>query len=125
MADVREYISDDCDIEENRLRIYQGENGDWYVQICRPGERIGVAVRITTSGTRHHGVAVAVKRLFDTMPLAGREEPVCTGIAATWCPVHGDCTCPWGDDNYFREENPACPLHGPSSTHPVMEVPHG
>jgi hypothetical protein len=19
---------------------------------------------------------------------------VCTGIAASWCPIHGDCTCP-------------------------------
>ena len=48
----REYMSDDVDIAPNRLRIDQGGNGDWYLAILRPGERMGVAVRVTTSGTR-------------------------------------------------------------------------
>jgi hypothetical protein len=126
MADVHEYVSDDCDIEENRLRVYQGENGDWYVQICKPGERIGVAVRVTTSGVRHPGVALAVKRLHDVMPRAGREEPECTGLTASWCPIHGECNCLKYEDGERDEyENTSCPLHGPSSTHPIEEVARG
>lgn len=67
----------------------------------------------------------------------------CTGIAASWCPVHGDCTCP--RDEYGEIESHyegglvrihgsrligwsetaihvthwamACPLHGQSSEH--------
>lgn len=46
----------------------------------------------------------------------------CTGVAAVWCPIHGDCTCRkrlkasgasgefWGRDD--------CPLHGTASSHP-------
>jgi hypothetical protein len=43
----------------------------------------------------------------------------CTGWAASWCPVHGDCSCPrdrdggrsWGD---YDED---CPLHGDGAEH--------
>jgi hypothetical protein len=49
-------------------------------------------------------------------------EPRCTGVAARWCPVHGDCTCPYteqeleaaGESGY---EDPECPLHGRASDH--------
>lgn len=65
----------------------------------------------------------------------------CTGIAASWCPVHGDCTCPRNDDGeivwHFEggyvfvaghrawsetarsvvDHDPACPLHALSSPH--------
>lgn len=65
----------------------------------------------------------------------------CTGLAASWCPVHGDCTCPRnGDGEVFWEwepgvvsfhgfpawsetakivthEDPACPLHALTSLH--------
>lgn len=51
-----------------------------------------------------------------------REEP-CTGLAASWCPNCGDCTCPvvveedgttgWPD----ARDDPACGLHGAASTH--------
>lgn len=46
-------------------------------------------------------------------------EPLeCTGIAACWCPIHGDCIC---RDNAAEDgewsENPACPLHGLTSNH--------
>lgn len=38
----------------------------------------------------------------------------CTGVSATWCPVHGDCACP--DIEEARcDEN--CPLHNSRSTH--------
>jgi hypothetical protein len=46
----------------------------------------------------------------------------CTGLAASWCPVHGDCCCPCGDQlpSGVRGElnDPRCPLHAPTSTHP-------
>lgn len=55
----------------------------------------------------------------------------CTGMAATWCPIHGDCTCPWvkGDEpsdgfdpDAVRDLNSeTCPLHSSASTH--AEVP--
>jgi hypothetical protein len=37
----------------------------------------------------------------------------CTGISATWCPVHGDCTCRDPDD----KNDDDCPLHAAASTH--------
>lgn len=49
----------------------------------------------------------------------------CTEISAVWCPIHGDCICPVGesgehitmDGECYGMDNPACPLHGPSSIH--------
>lgn len=35
-----------------------------------------------------------------------------TGTMATWCPVHGQCTCP-----EHSLDDPACPLHAPESKH--------
>lgn len=46
-----------------------------------------------------------------------------TGIAASWCPVCGACTCPWALDwrglpcKPDRGSDPRCPLHGLDSTH--------
>jgi hypothetical protein len=51
------------------------------------------------------------------------ESTSCTGLTATWCPVHGDCRCPHvyyadGDEPQGRTLNdPACPLHAVSSSH--------
>lgn len=33
----------------------------------------------------------------------------CTGLAAAWCPIHGDCICDRGD---HLEQDDDCPLHG-------------
>lgn len=44
-----------------------------------------------------------------------RDDQKCTGLSASWCPIHGDCLCdPQRDDglNY-----PDCPLHGIDSAH--------
>lgn len=41
------------------------------------------------------------------------EASECTGLTATWCPVHGDCTCPEGE----YDEMGGCPLHGSMSNH--------
>ena len=63
MQKERVYRSDDRDIEgcDNELVVFAGENGDWYVAVRTTGERIGKAVRITTSGT---------PRGFERMPRA-------------------------------------------------------
>lgn len=37
----------------------------------------------------------------------------CTGVAASWCPVHGDCKCPDGPER----NDAACPLHKAESGH--------
>lgn len=54
--------------------------------------------------------------------LAALAPQVCTGLAATWCPVHGDCLCPprpagEGAPGERSLEDPMCPLHGDASTH--------
>lgn len=46
----------------------------------------------------------------------------CTGITASWCPVHGDCTCPRKIAWEREEEDPRCPLHSLSSDHADFEL---
>lgn len=43
--------------------------------------------------------------------------PLCTGVTATWCPVHGDCTCPPDPDPLYLNAD-GCPLHDTASAHP-------
>jgi len=45
-----------------------------------------------------------------------RPRLACTGVAAVWCPIHGDCWC-------FFDGKGDCPLHAPSSTHADPEQP--
>ena|SRR5688572_26032182 len=50
------------------------------------------------------------------------QEVTCSGVAAVWCPIHGECTCSHvvnahGDWYGRGRENPKCPLHGRDSTH--------
>ena len=37
----------------------------------------------------------------------------CSGVAAVWCPIHGDCTCPDREDLNDID----CPLHSHRSEH--------
>lgn len=50
----------------------------------------------------------------------------CTGMAATWCPTHGDCSCPPRyphDPSSERTlDDPRCALHGDASSHAAAEV---
>ena len=42
----------------------------------------------------------------------------CTGIAASWCPNHGDCSCPTDENgNRWDLNGRTCPLHGEDSDH--------
>lgn len=47
-------------------------------------------------------------------------KPECTGISASWCPNHGDCTCERGIDGDCDFGAPMCPLHGDFSTHCII-----
>jgi hypothetical protein len=57
----------------------------------------------------------------------------CTGVTATWCPVHGDCTCPVEPQTGDRPalDSDGCPLHDTSSAHGerhascLLYAPHG
>lgn len=42
------------------------------------------------------------------------ERDRCTGLAASWCPIHGDCTCP---DRERAMDSEHCPLHSRTSDH--------
>jgi len=47
-------------------------------------------------------------------------EPACTGQTAVWCPIHGDCSCPYlyGDPtNGPTLDDDKCPLHKLESAH--------
>lgn len=49
----REVQSDDLDIDDvggYRLSVFMGGNGDWYVTILKPSDRLGPCVRLATSG---------------------------------------------------------------------------
>lgn len=43
----------------------------------------------------------------------------CSGVSASWCPIHGDCTCERYPDGSFPDgmDSPDCPLHGFHSDH--------
>lgn len=42
----------------------------------------------------------------------------CTGLGASWCPIHGDCSC----DREESMDSWDCPLHGLDSTHAHKEI---
>ena len=43
----------------------------------------------------------------------------CTGIGASWCPIHGDCDCP---EREVALDSATCPLHQAASTHGEMDT---
>jgi hypothetical protein len=46
------------------------------------------------------------------------ESRLCTGVAATWCPVHGNCSCALDPNTSVRMlDDPTCPLHAAESSH--------
>lgn len=69
MREPRDYLTDDCDLNKNRLEIYQGQNGDWYIQTFKEGQRLGNAVRITTSDGGEYGgrVVMAIYNLYEAL----------------------------------------------------------
>lgn len=67
-----------------------------------------------------------------TEPTPPPSHPGCSGVSASWCPIHGDCTCPKDEEGCPIEENvgtasevvhdPECPLHGEESDHAEVET---
>lgn len=61
---------------------------------------------------------------------ASAPDSACTGLAASWCPVCGDCTCPEpcaeGENEapttYLEDAPVSCPLHGSTSRHADTSV---
>ena len=66
-------LTDDCDMSNNRLDIYVGGNGDYYISvIC---DDVSYPVRISTSGgIAPIGVKLAVANLYKEMKKAGLTE---------------------------------------------------
>ena len=53
--------------------------------------------------------------LFEQIEAAINTLPLCTGVSASWCPIHGDCSCVEGSDNFHNDDD--CPLHSAASNH--------
>ena len=61
----RRYLTDDCDQSDMELRLFMGDNGDWYLSILPQGDRLTRhTVRITTRGQRLRGMVLAMHALW-------------------------------------------------------------
>jgi hypothetical protein len=70
VIEERRYLTDDRDMEEHpmELRLFMGENGDWYMSVLPQGDRYTKhCVRITTSGSRYPGMSAALAALHRAM----------------------------------------------------------
>jgi hypothetical protein len=92
----RRYLTDDVDIADPpmELRLFMGENGDWYVTIVPVGEKFSRhCVRVTTSGTKRPGMPAAVAALWramgtnDSVPLTLTEQAVEVALDAALAEV--------------------------------------
>lgn len=65
----------------------------------------------------YNDLAVAVEECLKSLASPAPSEPRegCTDLSATWCPVHGDCTC---DRTTKHLDDSDCPLHNSHSDHP-------
>jgi hypothetical protein len=59
-------------------------------------------------------IALSITYVRNLVKWRREQRQPCTGVAAMWCPNHGDCTCPEPED---ERSDPDCPLHAVSSTH--------
>ncbi|CAN7387574.1 hypothetical protein [Variovorax sp. LjRoot178] len=75
------YLTDDRDLPEEDLRtlvIFQGGNGDWYVQVAPRHGRTTEGVRLCTSGgasSHAPGLTVAIASAYRAILAAQRGEP--------------------------------------------------
>lgn len=80
MQEKAMYVTDDRDIPEDEQRslvIFQGGNGDWYVQVAPKHGRTSEGVRICTSGgasTNCPGLTGAIAEAYLAMAAAQRGE---------------------------------------------------
>lgn len=59
----------------------------------------------------HGGIAYSAD--FAGICIGCHAELTCTGLTATWCPIHGDCACP----GRVPLDDRGCLLHSPGSPH--------
>ncbi len=80
MTPAAMYLTDDRDLPEDEQRslvIFQGGNGDWYVQVEHAHGRTSEGVRICTSGgaaTACPGLGVAIAEAYRAMLAAQSGE---------------------------------------------------
>lgn len=89
------YTTGDIDIDPlaHELVIFPGDNGDWYVQIAPQGERVSRGVRITTSGTRVDGLAVAIADAYRAIKASNRSTIQRRHVTPPrGCNRHDDCS---------------------------------
>lgn len=87
-------------------------------------DRLREALRSVRSlAARGVVVAICDAALADPEPPTER----CTGMTATWCPVHGGCTCDRDDEHDgevdFASGEGTCPLHALGSDHAADPEP--
>lgn len=78
----------------------------------------------TASALLAKGLLEVVEQDHSSLRMDGYGIVKCTGIAATWCPICGDCTCPErGHDvrdvggRDFSAGEGTCPLHRTDGRH--------
>lgn len=77
------------------------------------GQHHALTMARTAIGAADAARSAAVAHLESRTELGELADEDCTGVAATWCPIHGDCACP----ERAPGDHPQCPLHSASSTH--------
>lgn len=70
------------------------------------------------------GLAFARGEVTLEQVLELRRPAQCTGLVASWCPLHGTCTCRRHDTGERVHASDACPLHAFTSAH-AEEVTDG
>ncbi|MBT2327005.1 hypothetical protein J7E62_32455 [Variovorax paradoxus] len=81
MSESAVYLTDDRDLPPDELRtlvIFQGGNGDWYVQVANRHGRATEGVRHCTSGgasTQAPGLTVAIASAYRAIRAAQRGAP--------------------------------------------------
>lgn len=86
---------------------------------------LGVEVGLAgVGGLRSHFATCPNGEVAPMTGFLDRTDPErgCSGVTATWCPVHGDCPCELSGPAGTRSLNdPGCPLHAPDSPHGFAE----
>ncbi|CAN7781986.1 hypothetical protein LJR175_008183 [Variovorax sp. LjRoot175] len=81
MRESAVYLTDDRDLPPEDLRtlvIFQGGNGDWYVQVANRHGRATEGVRLCTSGgasTQAPGLTTAIASAYRAILASQRGEP--------------------------------------------------
>lgn len=111
-------LADQLDDEERRrahepLRAAMVDTADARAAIGEYRERESARLGATPEAPPRRTLTAAARARLDAV--VDRYRPRCTGLTARWCPLCGDCSC--GDGEAVELNDPACPLHAPTSQH--------